>query len=736
MLKHGLFPLILLASSLSACQTVDSLLIGVGGTPKPGASASVAPSGLPSLPRPTAMPAPPTTSAQLSYPALHPVPFTAKGNPRYLQRWNGKAYENFYIKGVNLGIGLPGTQAGDLAATREHYANWFAQMGKMGVNSLRIYTLHFPHFYEELARYNAAHPEQPIYLFHGIWLDEEDDNNQPHTQLHQVTGSFERNIREAVDVVHGKASIGSRRGRAWGNYRSDISRWVAGWIIGREIIPEEIVETNKLFASETSFQGKHVRLPQGNPSEVWLSQRVDLLLDYERSRYQVDRPISCSSWPTLDPLEHPTENPLDSSEDITQIDLAQLETFDAPAGYFASFHAYPYYPNFMVNDPVYNQASDSEGLNNYVGYLKALKAHYSQIPLVIAEYGVPSSWGNAHFSPSKMDHGGHSEEGQAHYNARMTRNLYETDTAGGMIFAWIDEWWKRTWIVDEITYPRERYRLWHNLTSPEENFGIIAFEPPAPVWYTLPESASAPVGSPVSQIQAAYDTAYFRLKLQLKDAYQNGERLVIGFDTYRDDLGDPVLPDMRRTGHRHELALDLSLPAQAQLYVTQSYDLLGIWHRASGPEQLYQSKAVNGAPWLPVRWQNDQYHSSKDGSMSFPIKYFEIGQLHSRRSSEPASSLDAVVVSDKEIELRIPWALLQFADPSTRSVVHDERSTPGRESLVSEGIAVSLSYRGQVIDTSRRFSWSSWDQVPPTTEREKPTYKSLQDTFSQLPEIP
>lgn len=741
MFKRWSRPLIASASTLMllGCGAVDNLLIGVGGKPsalpRPSASATTSPGPTPSgppTPVPTQIPPPVTSSEALNYADTYPVPFTAKNNSTYLQRWNGSAYENFYIKGMNLGIGLPGTQAGDLAATREHYARWFKKMGEIGVNSLRIYTLHFPHFYEELGKYNAAHPTKPIYLFHGVWLDEENDANVFHTELHQASDGFRRNLREAVDAVHGNLTVASRRGRAYGSYRSNISRWVAGWVIGREIIPDEILETNRMHPQDTSFKGKHVNLPQGSPSEVWLADKVDYLIEYERSRYKVDRPITCSSWPTLDPLKHPTENPIETSEDVASIDMANIDTFDAPGGYFASFHAYPYYPDFIVNEPSYQNERDSEGVNNYIGYLKALKAHYNKIPLVIAEYGTPSSWGNAHFSPSGMHHGGHDEVEQGHYNARMTHNLYDTGMAGGMLFAWIDEWWKRTWIIDEISFPRERYRLWDNLTSPEANFGLIAFELPPPVYKTLKEQATGPV----ARIETASDPQYFRVRLGLRENYRPGERMVLGFDTYRDDLGDPILPTGARSSHRNEFALDLDLPKGARLLVTQPYDLVGIWHRSSGPQQIFQSKAVEGAPWALVRWQNDQPRTSADGSLSFPVKFYDIGILRIRQYSAPATSMDAVVVNDRQIEVRLPWTLLNFVDPSSRSVMHDDRSTPGRESLVSEGIAVSVDYRGQVLDSDGRHSWQTWTLVPPTTERDKPGMADMQRAFSSLPDKP
>ena len=39
--------------------------------------------------------------------------------------WNGFNYVPIFIKGINLGVSVPGTQPGELAATTEDYRRWF-----------------------------------------------------------------------------------------------------------------------------------------------------------------------------------------------------------------------------------------------------------------------------------------------------------------------------------------------------------------------------------------------------------------------------------------------------------------------------------------------------------------------------------------------------------------------------------------------------------------------------------
>jgi hypothetical protein len=652
----------------------------------------------------------------------YPVPFSTVGDR--LGVWDGQVYQPVFLKGADLGVAVPGTLPGELAATSDQYRRWFSQMAAMGANVVRVYTLHYPRFYQELARYNAANPRHPLYVLHGIWLDEDNPTND----MFDMTESFDTAIQEVVDCVHGHRVISHRYGKAYGTYDTSISRWVIGWIVGREVSPPEASTTNAAMPDVVQFQGQALALPQGRPLEVWFAQRLDGLILYERDTYGVERPVSVASWPTLDPLHHPTES-RSTAEDTQSLDLANLDTSQAPAGYFATYHVYPFYPDFMSEDPGYDQAADALGPDSYLGYLLDLKAHYAKIPLLVGELGVPSSWGDSHFAQSGMDHGGQDEGQQGDQIARQLHNVHDAGCAGGIVFSWIDEWWKRSWIVDDLAMPSDRYALWHNVTNPEQNFGLIAFDLGEPAFNDPPLATGS---GRVQTIRAATDAEYLHLRVGLKTGLEDGEQLVIGFDTYGDDVGDSVLPNGVQTARRSELALVVQAPSNAQLEVTQAYDLVGIWHHTSTDGQMYHSIATDGAPWDPVRWKNGAAHQSADGSVSYPDTTFEIGQLRVRRASDPSTSRDAVVLSENGVDLRIPWTLLQFTDPSTHSVMNDDRATTDRvETAVSDGIAVSVSLGTELVETARA-GWDGWEKVPRTQERVKASFARVAAAMAGL----
>ena len=80
-----------------------------------------------------------------------------------------------------------------------------------------------------------------------------------------------------------------------------------------------------------------------------------------------------------------------------------------------AYHAYSYYPDFIrwrsgtTNRP--------RNRNVQVVYFRQLCAYHAGIPLMIAEFGVPSSRGIAHRGPLGEDQGKHTEAEQGTIDA-------------------------------------------------------------------------------------------------------------------------------------------------------------------------------------------------------------------------------------------------------------------------------------------------------------------------------
>jgi len=666
------------------------------------------------------------------------LPFKTTGTN--IAKNTGQEFQSLVLKGINLGSSPPGYFPGEIAyaITPAMYERWIEMMGQSGFNAVRIYTLHPPVFYEKLAEYNYRHPSEPLYLFQGVWLDEvENGSVSGEYDLIARSGAFTDNIREVIECMHGTKNIPFRPGRAYGQYVTDISPWIAGYIIGREIGPQEVDSTNNFYAGLTEWTGVNFSISGASPSEVFVTRMLDETIKYEWQNWGVKRTVSMSSWPTLDPLIHPTE--IYTDEDKASIDITRIVEIDDNRSLFASYHAYPYYPDFVSDEPQYRSYSDEVGQNSYLGYLTSLKNHYSGIPLIIAEFGVPSSWGSAHGSFSGMPHGGLSEEQQGSDNIRLMKNLLSAGCAGGFMFSWMDEWFKPTWIVqyleaygtviDEINIPTRQ--LWHNLVSPEQNFGLLSYEETLPVqWWDYSTDGN---NESVSYIKAAHDNSFFFLDIKLASVPASGDTIMITFDTYLQDTGESTLPGGSTISNRAEFLLKaVKGDDSASFYVTEAYDMFGLSPRFNLSDPLVQkfkSTVSDDAAWKLMRWVNNGFSGT----------VFDIGRIPAEESPDfTPGRRTAVAWNDDRIQVRIPWTMLYFYDPTQFKVIDGAVSYDGGYSFEivsrpSDGIAVSVNTGSVVTNTLTRYIWPTWLVVPQTTEKAKKSLEIISEGLDAIP---
>ncbi|GLH70554.1 hypothetical protein GETHPA_20870 [Geothrix rubra] len=698
-----------------------------------------------------------------------PPPMAPLARPRSLQmpaRIEGQRFEvadgkggwrAFFIKGINLGAALPGRHPSEFP-DKATYAGWITEMAELGVNAIRVYTIHPPGFYEALAEHNAK-AAKPIWLIHGVWTE------LPPGDDFREEGWWSRwrlEMRRVVDLIHGRADIPPSPGHASGAYRADVSKWTLAIILGREWEPFSVEAYNARHPGLSDYRGRFLAVTQGNATEVFMTVAMDYFLDYEFDTYHAQRPLAYTNWPTLDPLTHPTEStkdeelawrrklglPLGKGEiheydnDAVGLDLEKVETLPGcRAGIFASYHAYPYYPDFMNLDPGYAKGGDT-----YAAYLRDLVAHHRRHPVVISEFGVPSSRLVAHWQPQGMTHGGQSEREQGEQDARLFRDIHDSGCAGGMLFAWIDEWFKKNWLVIDDEVPLERKPLWYNVEDAEENYGLLAYHPGAAGpsiridgragdWAKVPDY----LAGPDLRLKVLADEGWLHLGLFFRGPIPDWakEGLAVGIDTHGVDLGDHRLPwglDLRS-----QAGLEFVVRFQGDqtaLYADAPYDLFT--HRLDRPIRSVDNDA--GRFVMPMT-ESNRPRIGRDGTR-FPGHRQEIGWL--RRGTQDRS--DPAFDSRAEwregtagdgwsfLEARIPWGLLNVTDPSSRRVIRDA-IPPGDEvgTAVTEGFRLCLvrfrtdgagrlqpagslpAAREGVLPLPPLFTWATWEQ--PTFHR-------------------
>jgi len=658
-----------------------------------------------------------------------------------------EAWQKLFVVGANLGVALPGRYPTEFAARREDYARWIEQMGAAGVNVVRVYTILPPEFYQALAEYNFRHSERPVFLLQGIWAELPASNNlfDP-----AYTQALKREIRDAVDAVAGRAVLPVRPGRASGAYSADVAAVTLGYVFGREWEPEVVEATDSANHAVSRYDGVLLNVPTGSPTEIWLAGMLDFLAQYEAVTYGVQHPVAFVNWLPLDPMYHPSEyadrrHTRESDNDIVTIDPLAIQTTPAlRAGYFAAYHAYPYYPDFVFLDPEYVAFRNARGEeDNYAGYLNDLKRYHAGLPVLVAEFGVPSSRGNSHHNRLGMDHGGHNEDEQARLNLRMLGAIHDEACAGGVVFAWLDEWFKRNWMLDEFAVPPDRVRLWHNVQNPEQCYGMVKF---GRELVTIDGETGDWIGRPIARgdqaihaLWLAADEEYLYARLDLaRPPDWSSQRIGLAIDTYDPRLGDRRLgPLGLDCANGVEFLVLLNDTSDAEVLVDSTYSLFFDPGQPDRPR--LRTVANRDGVFVPERLLSNHLRFTASGE-TIPAYATEYGRLTFGRS--PDNSLTDWYAKDRVVEIRIPWGLLNVSDPSSFQVLQDDTLEPDIQSVTTPGFAFSAfvaddgatgpnavvaalpARKGSTLQFTRRWRWQSWEE-PAYAEQLKQSYRLI-----------
>jgi hypothetical protein len=477
--------------------------------------------------------------------------------------------------------------------------------------------------------------------------------------------------------------------------------------------------------------------------------------------------------------ERIVEKSKEYDNDAVGLDALKMRATSAfPAGVFASYHAYPYYPEFMVVDSGYSKARSPEGPSNYFGYLRELVAHHGDMPVVISEYGVPSSRGIGHFQPQGWNHGGLSEQQQALANARLTRDIYASGAAGAGLFALIDEWFKKNWIVADFEHPADRKRLWLNPLDAEENYGVVAMRAGRkesritidgdsadwrgrPVLYTATGPRPAvPAPLQLKSLRVAQDEAYVYLRLDVGRIDWAHGRYHIGVDTYRRNLGDTRFPQTGSTAPIGlEFVLDLAGPGESQLLVDHPYNpyrpVVIPGSKPPATQYVYnaavQITANDLGQWDSLVVVPNRRRIGRDGKI-YPARSYNRNRLVYARQADNSLADWFADANTGVIEVRLPWGMLQVVDPSSRTVLL--RNTSAGD--VSGGATDGFRFVVESYDPSNprsggdnlprgagttkfgeipTWSWPMWE-TPQWYPEIKPLFGAMQRAYRAIPDHP
>jgi hypothetical protein len=644
-------------------------------------------------------------------------------------------WRDFFVHGVNLGTAEPGKYFTDFPEKVSTYRRWLDGMANMNANTVRLYTLPPPEFYRALYAHNVENPDKALYLLQEIWPEENPPNGDYLAK--EYRDGFLKEIDYGIDAVYGRANIPERKGRAWGIYTADVSKWLLGWLVGRELESSEVMSTDQRNAG-AKFSGKYVSTgAEASPTEAWLAESLDEVANIEADRYGVLHPVAVVSWPTLDSINHDSEwdpktGKQNKANDRASISLDHFDiTPKMTAGLFGAYHIYPNYPDFMNNEASYGNYTDDQGVLRYGGYLKEFRATVTKYPIMVAEFGMANGSGVAHFAPDGLNHGGMDETTAGKDILRMLSAIKREGYAGGLIFEWMDEWVKKTWTTETLMIPFDRHVLWHNVEDPEQNYGLMANDvvPPDKPAMVLPGSGN------IKSVGLSADAAYFHIDIEFTGTPNFAQHeILVGLDTYERAFGQfrwPVGNLSTKSGL--EFLVRIKSPDDAQLLVIHPYNE---W------EFRYQTmKLWDGVfePMMPVI--NGAVHT-KDGRF-IPEKKFDASILRKGVFDEAGNLW---TIEGNHILLRLPWILLNVTDPSSLKILqdtrigfyssdHDQLKTMPSDGFVVDALAWNDSTRsveGSIeSNISKPFYWDGWESTPPYVERFKKSYQIIMKDWEQ-----
>ncbi len=673
--------------------------------------------------------------------------FKAEGDYFYI--YESGDWKQMFMRGVNIGATEPGLFPGDLTISYDTYYRWFGYISEMNCNCIRIYTLMPPQFYQALGDFNKK-AKNKLYLYQGIWVNEEDIErlSDTYAENEKILNDFTTDAVNLVNVIHGKAKIAETAGEAYGTYNTDVSPWLAGWIIGIEWDPNFVINTNNQHPDKKDYDGKYLYTQTASPFEAFLCRVGDALIKHEAETYKFQVPLAFSNWITTDPLTHPNEPHFD--EDKTTVNTENVKCRNFGPGMFASYHIYPYYPDSLNYQEDYLEYTDDSGkVNTYEAYLEDLKLAHT-VPIIVAEFGIPTSRGMGHESVMGYNQGMVDETAQGAMLIDMLGSIENAKYAGGIVFTWQDEWFKRTWnnVMFDIA---DRRPYWSNIQTTEQCFGLLAFDPGK-------ESMAAYVDGDVSEwknTQPTVTTEQGKLYIKSDERYLYIMLDAGNYDFEKDTLLIPINTiadqgNLKAAQYNAEFdtAADFLIyingKDNSHIYVDRYYDAFNYYFleskKLSDIEAEENAGVKNSGMFDIMRLCYGYNLTVKGTNQVVPDKAYETGKLRYGNGNPKAQeykSLSDFYFKNGKLEIRIPWQLLNVMDPSGKQQISDFRKTqvisPQAYQSFDFGFAYRTGTESLKITLGGSYEYNGWN-TPTWHERLKPAYYELQNYFKKFTE--
>ena len=671
-------------------------------------------------------------------------------------------YEPFEIKGVDLGSDKPGEWASDYAIDYDTYKRWFARIQELGANTIRVYTIQDDVFYNAFYDYNSDNTD-PLWLIQGVWVNDYYRNSHRDAYDSDFYDNFVNDCRTMLDVIHGnkKIAVGRVASAGSGTYLKDVSPWTIGYILGSEWDDVTVAYTDKKFQDSDEyrgFSGEYLYTSEDATAfETMLARVGDKLLEYESNRYKMQKLISFSNWPTTDPFDYP-DAVTEYFMKCAKIDTEHIKSTDKViSGQFASYHVYPYYPDYLnyFDDWTSLGAGSREDYltgngnpNTYLAYLTMLNKHHD-MPVVISEFGISSGRGMEHRDNNTgRNQGNMSERQQGEAIVSCYEDIIASGCCGCCVFSWHDEWAKNTPNTMYCVNLR-RTPYWSDYQTNGQFFGLLSFDPgwEKPACYADGD-VSEWGGSDIvmtgenTTLAVRYDEKFLYFWVHKEGLEDSDEPIYIPIDT-TPKSGSSYCRNYNLLFDRAaDFIIVLDGKDKSRVQVQKRYEAI----RSTYSREVYGFDAYykghipdkDDPDFVNIKMIENVNTFSDDPDAKLPAETFETGKLvfgNSSPESEDYNSLADYMISGDDAEIRLPWQLLNFSDPSRMEIHDDYYLNYGIEYLNIDTLWAGIAQAGTPGRTELHpFRLYGWGNDVSYHERLKPAYYSLQKIWSDADE--
>lgn len=672
---------------------------------------------------------------------------SVEGKQMYLGSGDGR--EPIEVRGVDLGSAIPGHFATDYVIDEETYARWLGQIAEAGANVIRVHTLQNTAFYQALYEYDTTHDE-PLYLLQGVWVDDYADDSHMDAFDDGYLGTLKDDIRTAIDAIHGQRVVELGEVAGTGTYVDDVSPWVLGYLIGVDWNPSTVVFTNQQEAGRTSFEGTYLQTTEdASPFECALAQAGEEAFRYETDRYREQRLVSLSNYSGTDPFSY-SHDVAQRYDKYASVDTEHIvQTGAVVSGTFASYHVDGIGLEGVEElDGYVELAAAHPDATTYELYLRLLDAHHAG-PVLVSAFGTPSSRGTAQVDDTAgRNLGGLDEVEQAEALEAMYHDIQAAGVSGAVLFEWQDEWYRRA-ANTMVNVDLEQAPLWSDAQTAEQGYGLLAFDPGSEQTAAVVDGdASEWDGSDVvatqdgRSVSARYDERYLYLLVSGDGVGTGGagdvSPLYLPVDTTQKSGSATCANPAVSFDRAADFLVCLEAQDQSRVLVQARSNVLRATRllETEGIDPFVDPPAADSAEFDPIRLMLLNLAVGDDDQVELlngvpRNRTYETGVLKEGNADPAAEGYDSnadFCLGAGVVEVRLPWQLLNFADPAHMRVHDDYYAAYGVETQDIETLYVGV---GTGEDTIRLSGtpMRGWGDGVTYHERLKPAYWRLQELW-------